>query len=90
MIGDGLFKPRRPKHPPSCGEEVIVVLGVEAYLGPSRGGGGSSPRARILGVCSTMHSPACAFCFFSIKVEIRSRTLIPCLKPGSVHSGSAS
>ena len=35
--------------------------------------------------------PACAFFFlFFFKVEIRSRTLIPLLRPGSIHSGSAS
>ena len=32
--------------------------------------------------------PACAF--FFLKVEISSRTLIPLIRPGSVHSGSAS
>ena len=32
---------------------------------------------------------ACAFFFFFL-VEIRSQTLIPLLRPGSVHSGSAS
>ena len=46
-----------------------------------------SSSARILGECSTIHSPP-AFLFF--KVESRSRTLIPLFRSGSVHSGSAS
>ena len=44
-------------------------------------------RTRILGECSTKHSPSV---FFFFKVEISSRTLIPLFRPGSVHSGSAS
>ena len=43
-------------------------------------------RVRIWGECSTINSlPALFF-----KVEIRLHTLIPFLRPGSVHSGSAS
>ena len=45
-----------------------------------------SSRARILGECSTSHSPPALFFFY---VEISSRTLIPLFRPGSVHSGSA-
>ena len=44
-----------------------------------------SSRARILGECSTIHSPP-AFLFFL--VEIISRVLIPLFTPGSVHSDS--
>ena len=47
-----------------------------------------SSRARIFGECLTIHSPPALF-FFFFKVEIRLRTLIPLLRPGSVHSGSA-
>ena len=43
--------------------------------------------AKILGECSTIHSPP-EVVFF--KVEISSRTLSPLFMPGSVHSGSAS
>ena len=45
--------------------------------------------ARILGECWTIHSPPALF-FFFFEEEIRSRTLIPLFRPGSVHSGSAS
>ena len=45
-----------------------------------------SPLARIWGECLTMHSlPALFF-----KVEISPHTLIPLIRPKSVHSGSAS
>ena len=50
----------------------------------------SSSLARILGECLTMYSPPVPFFFFFFKVEISSFTLIPLLRPGSVHSGSAS
>ena len=48
--------------------------------------------ARILGECSTIHSPPAlfSFCFCFFEVEISSRTLIPLFRPGSVLSGSAS
>ena len=51
-----------------------------------------SPRARVWGECSTIHSPpALPPPFFSfVKVEISSRTLIPLFRTGSIHSGSAS
>ena len=43
---------------------------------------------RILGECSTIHSP---FAFFlSFQVEISSRALNPLFRPRSVHNGSAS
>ena len=48
-----------------------------------------SSRARILGKCSTIHSPPALF-FFFFKVEMSLRTLIPLFTPGLVHSGSAS
>ena len=48
-----------------------------------------SSRARILGECSTSHSPPALFYFIFI-AEISSRTLIPLFRPRSVHSGSAS
>ena len=41
---------------------------------------------RILKECLTIHSPPALF----FLVEIRSRTLIPLFRPGSVHSSSAS
>ena len=46
-----------------------------------------SSRAMILGECSTIYSLHVFFFFF--EVEIKSRTLIPLLRPGSVHGGSA-
>ena len=48
-----------------------------------------SSLTRILGECSTIHSPPALF-FFFFKVEIGSRKLIPLFRPESVHSGSAS
>ena len=45
-----------------------------------------SSSARILGECSTSHSPP----FFRFQVAISSRTLISLFRPGSVHCGSAS
>ena len=48
---------------------------------------------RILGEFSTIHSsPSLLFLssFFFFIVEISSCTLIPLLRPGSVHSGSTS
>ena len=47
-----------------------------------------SLHATIWGECSTIQSPPALIFFF--KVEISLRTLIPLLRPGSVHSGSAS
>ena len=41
---------------------------------------------RILGECSTIHSPPALF----FEVQINSRTLIPLFRPGSAHSYSAS
>ena len=55
----------------------------------SRGGGFSSLE-RILRECSTILSPPVLFLLLFFKVEISSRTLIPLLRPGPVHSGSAS
>ena len=52
-----------------------------------------SSLVRILGECSTIHSPPVLFFFFSLlfqKVEINLCTLTPLFRPGSVHSGSAS
>ena len=49
-----------------------------------------SALTRIFGECSTIHSPPALFFVFLSEVEIRSRTLILLLGPGSVHSGSAS
>ena len=49
----------------------------------------SSSRARILGECSTIHSPPALF-FFFFEVETRSNTLIPLLTPRSDHGGTAS
>ena len=49
---------------------------------------------RILGECSIIHFSPALFFFLGggegVKVEIRSRTLIPLFRLGSVHSGSAS
>ena len=45
---------------------------------------------RIWGECSTVHFPPALFFFFFFNVEINLRTLIPILRPESVHSGSAS
>ena len=59
------------------GMVVVVIVVVVAF----------SSCARILGKCSTIHSPPALFFFFL--VDISSRTLIPHM-PGSVHSGSAS
>ena len=53
------------------------------------GGVASSSLAKILGECSTIHSPPALF-FFFFRVEISSRTLIPLFSPGSVHRGSVS
>ena len=56
-----------------------------------------SSRARILGECSTIHSPPEVVVVVVVVVVvcvcfkvIRSHTLVPLLKPGSIHSGSAS
>ena len=50
-----------------------------------------SSLAKILGKCSTIHSPpALLLHFFFFEVEISSRTLIPHVRPGSGQSGSAS
>ena len=48
--------------------------------------------AKLLGECSTIHSPSALFffSFFFFAVEVRSRTLIPLSVPGSVDSGSVS
>ena len=46
-----------------------------------------SSRARILGECSTFHSPPALFFFNFFFMEISSRALIPLFRPGSVHSG---
>ena len=46
-----------------------------------------SSRVRILGECSTNHTPPWLFFF---QVEIRSRSLLPLSMQRSVHSGSAS
>ena len=60
---------------------VVVVVVVVAV----------SSLARILGECSTIHSPpALLFSFFFFKVDISSHPLIPLFTLGSVHSGSAS
>ena len=59
-------------------QTVVVVVVVVAF----------SWLVRILGECSTIHSPPALFLFFS-EVEISLCTLIPLLMPGSVHSGSA-
>ena len=40
--------------------------------------------------CSTIHSPPVLFFPFFFKVEVRSCTLIPLFRPGSVRSGSES
>ena len=48
-----------------------------------------SSRKRILGECSTIHSPPALY-FLIFFMEISSRTLIPLFRPGLVHSGSAS
>ena len=58
---------------------------LEAITG---GGGGFVLVCEDLGRMFDNLFPAYAFFFF--KVEISSRTLIPILRPGSVHSGSAS
>ena len=44
-----------------------------------------SSLATSLRDCSTTHSPP----EFFFKVEIRSRTIIPLIRPGSIHDGSA-
>ena len=49
--------------------------------------GAFSSRAKIWGECSTIHSPPA---LFFLKMEIRSRNITPLVRPGSVHSGSAS
>ena len=56
--------------------------------GGGGGGGGFFLACKDLGRMFDNSFPACAFFFF--KVEISSHTLIPLLRPGSVHSGSAS
>ena len=43
------------------------------------------PHVRILGKCSTIHSPPSLFFLLCLKAEIRSRTLILLLRPGSVR-----
>ena len=67
----------------SADEEVPTTQADEAYLC-----GGFSSFARILEQRWRIRSPP-AF-FFSLLVEISSRTLIPHFISGSVHSGSAS
>ena len=49
-----------------------------------------SSLARILGECLTINSPPALVKKKLFKVEISSRTLIPLIRPGSVHSNSAS
>ena len=49
--------------------------------------------AMILGEYSTIHSPPAVYLFiylFIFEVELLSRALIPLIRPGSAHSGSAS
>ena len=55
-------------------------------------GGGFSLACEDLGRMFHNSFPACTFSFFFFffKVEISSHTLILLLRPGSVHSGSAS
>ena len=69
----------------SDGEVCLSVpIATGCFVPLSWGGVASSSRARILGECSTVHSPPELF----FKVEICSRTLISLFSP--VHSGSAS
>ena len=58
-------------------EQVLIkgTLVVRAFSSPER----------ILGDCSTIHSPPAIFCLF-VEVAISSRTLIPLFRPGSVHT----
>ena len=64
--------------------------------GGGGGGGGFSSLAKILGECSSIHSPTAILIFLHLctpppqEMEISSRTLIPLFMPGSVHSGPAS
>ena len=57
---------------------VVMVVVVVAF----------SSLARILGECSTIHSPLALFFFSFFKLDFSSCTLIPLFMPGSVHSGS--
>ena len=57
--------------------------------GGGGGGGGFFLACEDFGRMFDNSFPAYAF-FFPFKVEISSRTLIPLLRPGSAHSGSAS
>ena len=49
-----------------------------------------SSLAKTLGECSTIHSLPVTFFFLGGGEEINSCTLIPLIRPGTVHSGSAS
>ena len=80
LLRNGLM-PRMPYDVTSAETEltlVVVVVVVVAF----------SSRARILGECSTNHSPPALF--FLLKVGISLRTLIPLFTQGLDHSGSAS
>ena len=43
-------------------------------MGGGGEGGAFSRRARILGECSTFHSPAALFFFLKVEISVRTRT----------------
>ena len=76
-----------------CATRQTAFLHNASTVGGGGGGGsgaGFFPACEEFGRMCDNSFPASAFIFFFfLKVEIRWRTLIPFLRPGSVHSGSA-
>ena len=64
---------------------LVVVVG-----GGGGSGGGVFLACEDFGRTFDQSFPASTFLFLFFEVEISSRTLLPLLRPGSVHSGSAS
>ena len=81
---------------PDVGQNALETVTSFIYVGSIITDNGSKPESVValfiacgdLGKMFDYSFPACTFFFFY--VEIRLYTLIPLLRPGSVHSSSAS
>ena len=73
---------------PALPSRLTRKLAVSVCVVTSGGGGGFFLALEDFGRVFDYSFPACAFSFFRSFLEISTRTLIPLLRPGSVHSGS--